>query len=181
MRSTQKTILALAMTMACGSVIAADFSSRTVTYLQGNIDGITQNAGGKLDLTNSKVLTLRASDTKLEVPYAIIFGAERKEAVVTVAKEPVYKVWSLHKRIVEPTKPHEVSFDYKDKTGNLHSMTLEMDAATADRLFWRLQQADAKKVATKGGFWGDSVWKTHRNEAEWNAQHDPEANAVATR
>jgi hypothetical protein len=76
-------------------------------------------------------------------------------------------VWSLHKRIVEPTKPHEVSFDYKDKTGNLHSMTLEMDAATADRLFWRLQQADAKKASAKGGFWGDSVWKTHRNEAEW--------------
>lgn len=179
MRFSYKSTMAL-LTVACGSAVAVDFSPKPVTYIEGNIEGITQNASGKLDLTNSQALTLRANDMKIEVPYAIMFGVERKEVVVTVEKEPLYKVWSLHKRIVEPTKPHAVSFDYKDKTGNLHSMTLEMDAATADRLFYRLQQADAKKAATKGSFWGDGIWKTHRNEPDWNAQHEPEATAVAT-
>ncbi len=181
MRFSQKTTLAFALTLACASATAADFGTRSVTYLKGNIEGIYQNAGGTLNLANTKVLTLQASDAKLEVPYSAIVGAERKDIVVSVEKQPLYKVWTLAKRIDPTPAQQEVSFDYKDKTGNLHSITLEMERSTADRLFVRLKQAAEKKADTRGDWWGDSVWKTHRNEPGWNAQHDPEDTSVAAR
>jgi hypothetical protein len=181
MRFSKTITLAFALMLACGTARAANYGPYPVTYLKGNIEGLDQNAGGTLDLTNTKVLKLQANDSKLEVPYSAIFGAERKEVVITVEKEPLYKVWALPKRLAPLIPPHEVSFDYKDKTGNLHSITLEMEPATADRFFGRLKQAETKKAATRGDWWGDSVWKTHRNEPGWNAQHDSDDKAVATR
>jgi hypothetical protein len=181
MRFSQTLTLAFGMTLACGAAAAADFSARIVTYLKGNIEGIEQNAGGTLNLVNVKVLTLRAHESKVEVPYSAIVGAERKDVVITEEKEPIYKVWKLAKHLDTHVRLQDVSFDYKDKTGNLHSMTLQMETSSADRLFARLKQVADKKADTRGDFWGDSIWKTHRNEAGWNAQHDPEDNSVATR
>lgn len=175
--------LTLALTLACGAAIGADYGPYPMTYLKGDVEGIDQNAGGTVDLTNSKVLTVKAHDAKFELPYTAIFGAERKDVVISVEKEPLYKVWTLPKRlgIVAPFPQQEVSFDYKDKTGTLHSMTLEMEPTAADRLFLRVKQASEKKAATRGDWWGDSVWKTHRNQPDWDAQHDADDSSVAAK
>jgi len=182
MRFSKTINLAFALTLAGGAALAANYGPYPMTYLKGNIEGIDQNAGGTIDFTNSKVLTVKASDSKFEIPYLAIVGAERKDVVISVEKEPLYKVWALHKRIIQPMPKQEVTFDYKDKTGSLQSVTIEVDPATADRLFVRLKQADNKKAAIRGDWWGDGVWKTHRNEPEWNAQHEPAADtSVAKR
>jgi hypothetical protein len=180
MRFTQT--LTLALTLACGAAFAADYGPYPVTFLKGDIEGIEQNAGGTADLTNPKTLTLKAHDTKFELPYSAIFGAERKDVVISVEKEPLYKVWTLPKRlgIVAPFPLQEVSFDYKDKAGTLHSMTVEMEPTAADRLFLRVKQAGEKKAATRGDWWGDSVWKTHRNQTTWDAEHQPDDSSVAS-
>ncbi len=80
-----------------------------------------------------------------------------------------------------PTPPHEVSFDFKDKTGKLNSLTVEMSPSTADRFFFRVKQAEEKMAANRGEWWGDEVWKTHRNQPAWDAGQKPAEGEVAQR
>jgi hypothetical protein len=152
------------ITLAAGLAVAAD---KPVTYLEGNVEGLTQNATGTLQFKSSKVMVLHAKGADVTVPYAAVSKTERKTAPVLTEKDPLYKVWMIHKRLLIPTPLQLVTVVYADKTGE-KSITIEMDKAAADRVQAQVQQTADKIAANQGAWWGDSVWKTQRNKDQWS-------------
>jgi hypothetical protein len=152
------------LTLAAGLAVAAD---KPVTYLEGNVEGLAQNATGTLQFKNSKVMVLHSKGADVTVPYAAVSKTDRKTAPVLTEKDPLYKVWMIHKRLLIPTPLQLVTVAYNDKTGAEKTITIEMDKAAADRVQAQVQQAADKIAANRGDWWGDSVWKTKRNKDEW--------------
>jgi hypothetical protein len=152
------------LTLAAGLAVAAD---RPVTYLEGNVEGLAQNATGTLQFKDSKVMVLHAKGADVVVPYAAVSKTERKTAPVVDNKEPIYKVWAVHKRLLIPTPLQQVTVAFNDKSGAAKSITIEMGKSDADRVQAQIQQVADKMSASQGNWWGDSVWKTNRNKDQW--------------
>jgi hypothetical protein len=152
------------LTLAAGLAVAAD---KPVTYLEGNVEGLAQNASGTLQFKNSKVMVLHAKGAEVTVPYSAVSKTDRKTAPVLTEKDPLYKVWMIHKRLLIPTPLQLVTVAFNDKTGTAKTITIEMDKAAADRVQAQVQQAADKTAADQGTWWGDSVWKTQRNKDQW--------------
>ncbi len=156
----------ISLLLAAGIAVAAD-GPKPVTYLNGNIEGFAQNASGTLDVRSAKTMTLRTKGADVEIPYAAVSKTDRTTPLVSVAKDPLYKVWSLPQRLMPPTPLQQLVVTYKDKAGAEKSVTLEIQKATADRVLANVEQAAARNAANSGAWWGDSVWKTQRNKDQW--------------
>ncbi len=154
----------LAFILAAGIAVAAD---RPVTYLEGNVEGLSQNATGTLQFKDSKAMVLHAKGADVLVPYGAVSKIDRKTAPVLTEKDPLYKVWMIHKRLLIPTPLEQLTVAYADKAGAAKSITIEMDKAAADRVQAQVKQVADKLEANKGTWWGDSVWKTARNKDQW--------------
>jgi hypothetical protein len=162
--------------LSCGLAIAAG-DPRTATYISGNIEGVAANTGATIDVSGEKALKLNAGEKALEVPYASIANAEAGEVtIVTPESEPLYKVWKLHKRILNRKELQQVKVDFKAASGENRSMTLEVERATADQLLWAIEVHGPKADPSKQAWWGDSIWKTKRNKDQWGG-----AGELATR
>ncbi len=151
-------------TLAAGLAVAAD---KPVTYVESNVDGLAVNATGTLHFQDSKSMVLHAKGAEVLVPYAAVTKTTRKTVPVVVDKEPIYKVWAVHKRLLIPNPLEQVTVAYNDKSGAAKSVTIETDKGTADRVEAQVQQVADKISANQGNWWGDSVWKTNRNKDQW--------------
>jgi hypothetical protein len=96
-----------------------------------------------------------------------VTNSESKEQPVFDEKEPMYKFWTLRKKLLPPTPLQEVTIEYKDAKGAANSVTLSMEKPLADWLAARLLKAEERKAELRGEWWGDQVWKTKRNETGW--------------
>lgn len=151
--------------LASGVALASD-NVKPITYLEGNLEGFVANVGGKLEFRDSKAMVLHAKGWEAVIPYAAVSKTSEKEIPVVTEKDPLYKVWSLHKRLLIPTPLHAVTVVYKDK-GAEKTVTLEMEKSSANRVQAQIKQAAERKAANDGAWWGDSVWKTARNKQDW--------------
>jgi hypothetical protein len=154
------------LALATGIAVAAD-RPQPVTYLNGNIEGFSQNAGGTLELRDTKAMVLRSKDANVEIPYSAVSMTGRKTVAVLTQKDPLYKVWSLHKRLLIPVPLEEMAVAYKDKNGTEKTVTIEMEKKTADRVQVNIERAAQRKASDAGAWWGDSLWKTSRNKDQW--------------
>jgi hypothetical protein len=158
MRHTHIALLTL------GTCLTLAAGPKDVTYLAGSLEGITSKA--TLDLTNTKVMVLRSGSIKIEIPYMAISKSDVKTQEFA-EKEPLYKVWTLGSRLMPPTPQEEYSLEYRDAKGATTTVTLGMEKSVADKLSARLAKAEERKAAQRGDWWGDSYWKTKRNQNEW--------------
>lgn len=156
----------ITLLLAAGTALAAD-NVKPVTYLEGNLEGFATNASAKLEFRDSRAMALHAKGSDAVIPYAAVSKTSERIVPVVTEKDPLYKVWSLHKRLLIPTPLHAVTVVYKDKAGVEKSVTLEMEKAAAARLQAQVKQVTDKSAANNGSWWGDSVWKTQRNKTEW--------------
>ena len=152
--------------LASGVALAAD-NIKPVTYLEGNLEGFAANASGTLEFRDSKVMVLHSKGVDAVIPYNVVSKTSQKVVPVVTEKDPLYKVWSLHKRLLPPTPLHAVMVVYKDKAGTEKPITVEMQKVAADRVQAQVKQAADWKAANAGSWWGDSVWKTQRNKEDW--------------
>jgi hypothetical protein len=97
-----------------------------------------------------------------------------------VAPEPLYKVWKIGQRLLPPEPVQSVTLEFKDAEGQRNSITLEMAKPVADRLVARIREAAARKEAASQR-WGDHIWKTARNQAQWQSEPQREAATIAAR
>ncbi len=156
----------LTFVLTASAAFAAD-NVKPVTYLEGNIDGFAVNASSKLEFKDSKVMVLRTKGADAVIPYGMVTKTDDVLVPVVSEKDPLYKVWSIHKRLLIPNPLHAVTVTYTDKAGAEKKVTLEMEKAAAERLEAHVKQASDRNAANAGAWWGDSVWKTQRNKSDW--------------
>src|SRR5262249_18422682 len=88
------------MILACGAAFAARLPE-TFTYVDGNVSGLKPNSGGTLVFASERAIELHTPQSTVVVPYAEISSVELGETKVHAQDpEPLYKVWTLHKRIM---------------------------------------------------------------------------------
>jgi hypothetical protein len=148
--------------LSCGLALAAD--PHVVTYISGNLDGLAPNSGATLDVSGEKALSLRASGTAIEVPFAGIAHAEAGEVTTIASEEPLYKVWALHKRF-NKRELQQVKVDFKTPAGENRTMILELEKPAADSVLATIESRTSPEA--KQTWWGDSIWKTKRNQDQW--------------
>ena len=149
------------------SVVAfAGSGGGPVVYVVGNLDGVSPGVEGILVLEKDQAV-FRFGKTVLPMPYSDIHNVELGTKVVPTFA-PVYKVWQLHKRLVEHPAQRMVNFEFSDKDGNDQTITLELDESAANDTLIEIEIRQGKRIppkrATNGDpWWGDSAWKTARN------------------
>jgi len=157
--------------LACGASFAA-LRPETVTYVNGNLPGIAPNSGGTLLFSDETAMYLRTGSEIIAVPYAGISKAELGLTKANSHDTPLYKVWSLPKRVMGKTATQYLTVDFKTTEGEEKNITLELAKSSAkDVLFTiRSNKAQAAKppFAAKSEWWGDEYWKTNRNRDLWN-------------
>lgn len=156
----------ITLVLATGVALASD-NVKPATYLEGNLEGFTANAGVTLEFRDYNAMAVHAKGADQVIPYAAVSKTSERLVPVVSEKDPLYKVWSLHKRLLIPNPLHAVTVVYTDKAGVEKSVTLEMEKASAERLQAQVKQVADKAAANNGSWWGDSVWKTQRNKTEW--------------
>lgn len=165
--------------LASGMALAAH-NAEPVTYLKGSIEGIPVNAAAKADLSSLKVLVIETETTRVEIPYAGVSSTEASAPVRLTEYEPLYKVWTIHKRLLPPEPVQSVTLAFRDAQGERNTVTLEMEKPAAELLLQNVREAAEEKAAA-ANWWGDRVWKTKRNQVKWDGQREAEAAKVAAR
>ena len=138
-------------------------------YVVGNLDGVSPGDEGTLVLDRDTVV-FRSGKTVLSLPYSDIHNVELGTRVMPPADAPLYKVWRLHKRFLTERPMHQmVNFQFADKGGNDQTMTLEFEEAAANQTLVEIEIRQGKRTPPKhptngDSWWGDSAWKTNRNE-----------------
>ncbi|MEO8100143.1 MAG: hypothetical protein ABI811_20755 [Acidobacteriota bacterium] len=152
--------------LASGFALAAD-GPESVTYLEGNLDGLAVHSVATLELSHGKAMILRAKEAKVEIPYAGITKVERSTSKVETASEPLYKVWNLRKKLIPPTPVEHVTLHYKGQGSADHSVTLAMQKSSADNVMAAWDTENELRSKARGDWWGDGIWKTTRNKDQW--------------
>lgn len=162
------------ITVGCGLVAAAD-GPQPVTYVRGNLDGLSPNTGATVDVSGSKAIALHNGTVKVEVPYAAISRAELSQPTeVATESEPLYKVWSLHKRFLPKRRVQQLTVDYRTAAGENKTLTIEAEQHVAENVIAAIE--DRTTPPSEKAWWGDTVWKTSRNKDQWGG-----AGTVASR
>jgi hypothetical protein len=147
-----------------GLLLAVD--SASVTYIDGNVADLAPNTGATLYLTNPGSMELKTSLHKVRITYSQISKAELGSVETHYAEaQPAYKVWALPKRLMKPeTRTMTVAFT--NESGQDQTITIEMSRAAAEGAFAVIERHNAK--IADSNWWGDSYWKTNRNQDQWN-------------
>lgn len=158
---------AFILILACVTAIASAGGGQAI-YVIGNLNGVSPGDEGVLVLGPDEAV-FRSGKTVLSVPYGDIHNVELGTRVMPPSGVPLYKVWQLHKRFLTERSMHQmVNFDFSGKDGHDQSMTLEFDETAANQTLVEIEIHQGKRAppkrATNGDpWWGDSAWKTTRN------------------
>ena len=149
--------------LAGGLVFAAE--SANITYIDGNLADLTPNSGATLNMNNEQSMELETPLHKVKIPYAQISNTEMGKLVTHApAPEPLYKVWTLPKRLVKP-ESRQMTVAFTNENGQNQTMTIELSRTAADEVFATIER-HSPKVANSS-WWGDKYWKTGRNRDTW--------------
>jgi hypothetical protein len=164
----------IALTLiAAGLAMAGSPKQELVTYVDGNVTGVAPNTGGSLVFANDSGMELRTGLATSAIPYAKISKAQLGRIREQASTEPLYKVWTLHKKIMKP-QLQKLALEYKNVDGEDKSMTIELErGAAAETIKTILSYNEGvdtgirQEASKTQEWWGDSVWKTSRNKDVW--------------
>jgi hypothetical protein len=166
MRTASYLFLTLVLTLAAGSIASAA-TSQEATYIVGNLDGVHTGATGYVR-TDDANLMFRSGKVTIETPYAKITSAELGATLTHSSDAPRYKFWE---RFGNKTVYQNVTVNFKDSGGKEQTMTLELTAAAALEIHSTLElRTGLKAKRQQEEWWGDSIWKTTRNQKSWDTQ-----------
>jgi len=159
----------------------------TSTYVDGNVTALKPNTGGTLVFSDDSSMKFRTGAAEVAVPYASISKAELGSTQTHNHDDPAYKVWLLPKRL-HKTETQLLVVEFKNGLGEQQSMTLELAKDSASSVLATIEERSgapksvaaitAKADSTKSAnaksaseWWGDSFWKTNRNQSQWDASN----------
>ncbi|HEY1576412.1 MAG TPA: hypothetical protein VGF82_04985 [Terracidiphilus sp.] len=126
MRHRISVLLAVALVLA-GALPALATEGLEVTYLNGTVKAIGENARATLDTTSSTSLKLLAGQSQVSIPYNAVTTYEyREENRFRLGVLPTIAVTLLKAR----SKRHLVTIGWKDESGVVQTATFE---TTRDR------------------------------------------------
>lgn len=167
----------------------------TSTYVDGNVTALKPNTGGTLVFSDDNSMKFRTGVAEVAVPYANISKAELGATQTHSHDDPAYKVWLLPKRL-HKTETQLLTVEFKNGLGEHQTMTLELAKDSAGSVLATIEEhggkpvtdadgkpapksvaattkADSTKSADGGksanAWWGDSFWKTNRNQSQWDS------------
>jgi len=161
----------------------------TSTYVDGNVSSLTPHTGGTLVFTDKNSMTFRTGLAEVAVPYASILRAEL--GAIQVHSHDLPGVLAVVNRL-HKTETQLLTVEFKSGLGEDQTMTLELARPAASSVLATIQEhspnstvaaakAPADKVvAGKEEWWGDSMWKTTRNQDSWYAKEAANAAANST-
>jgi len=170
--------------LACGLLVSPSaFGAprpETSTYIDGNVSTLKPNTGGTLVFTDDKSMTFRTGLAEVAVPYSSIskaqLGATQEHS--HEAPGPLKVLARLHK-----TETQLLIVEFKNGLGESQTMTLSLAKPAASTVLSTIEEHTAKpaekttvasaktdpKSDSKDAWWGDSFWKTNRNQDTWGA------------
>lgn len=120
--------------LVCGAAFSAP-QSETITYVDGNIAGISPHTGGTLLFSDDASFTFRTKSHTIKVPYSSIGKAELGATLSHSHDAPLYKVWALPKRVFpKKTETQYLTVDFKNEAGESRTMTLELAESSASQV-----------------------------------------------
>jgi len=166
----------LTMLLACIAVSGAP-RPETSTYVDGNVSALTPHTGGTLVFKDNNSMTFRTGSTDVSVPYASILHAEL--GATQFHNHDMPGILRVVNR-VHPTETQLLTVDFKSSLGENQTMTLQLGKPAASSVLATIQEHTAKSVTAlkapagktadgKEAWWGDSYWKTTRNQDSWNS------------
>lgn len=174
-----KTALFAAFAMISCTLVCAAPRPETSTYVDGNVASLKPNTGGTLVFSDDNSMVFRTGLAEVAVPYDKIMRAELGATQTHSHDAPAYKVWDLPKRL-HKTETQLLVLEFKNGLGENQTMTLELAKPAATSVLATIEErtapksADAKAAAasadSKDAWWGDSFWKTNRNQDSWAAK-----------
>jgi hypothetical protein len=173
---------ALLTSLAACLCIAVSGAPRpeTSTYVDGNVSSLKPHTGGTLVFTDNNSMTFRTGLADVAVPYANILHAELGATQTHHHDLPLPGVLAVVNRL-HKTDTQLLTVEFKSGLGENQTMTLELAKPAASSVLATIQEhapksivASAKtpadKAAAKEDWWGDSYWKTTRNQDSWNTK-----------
>lgn len=154
------------------------------TYVDGNVSSLKPNTGGTLVFSDEKSMTFRTGLADVAVPYAAIsraeLGATQEHSHETALPGPLH---AIKLPLGHKTETQLLTLEFKNGLGEAQTMTLSLAKPAAGNVLYTIEEhtgkvpekSDTKTVAAKAdskdgskdAWWGDTMWKTNRNQAEW--------------
>jgi hypothetical protein len=154
-------------------------SSDTVQYVGGTVKSIPVNSAGTFNFDDAKEFRFSYNGSVYRLPYDQITSTD-------IEKADVRRVMHIFPA-VSPIASHRhqtLVINYTDGTGATGSVNFELMSYKAEEA----QQTIAAKKSpgpnpadsqAANAWWGDSIWKTTRNKAAWDAKAAQNAQTVA--
>jgi hypothetical protein len=185
---------ALVISLAGLSCIAVSGAPRpeTSTYVSGNVAALKPNTGGTLVFTDKDSMMFRSGSAEVKVPYASILHAELGETQTRSHDQSGFKLLTLANHLFK-TETQLLTVEFKSGLGEDQTMTLQLAKFVAPGVLNTIKENAGDQVASvakspsgsktagknaaagtpaasddKNAWWGDSYWKTTRNQDSWN-------------
>jgi hypothetical protein len=171
-------ILISALMFAAVPTAVVSAASDSVQYVGGTVKSIPVNSTGTFHFEDAKEFRFNYNGSVFKLPYDEVTSTSIERADV----RRVMHVFPAMSPIASHRKQTLV-INYKDATGTVGSLNFELPAY---RAVDAQETLAAKKspipgyaaAAASNEWWGDSVWKTKRNQATWDAQASENAQAA---
>ena len=145
-------------------------ASDTIQYVGGTVKSIPVNSAGTFSFEDAKEFRFNYNGSVFALPYDKISSSSIEKAEV----RRVFHIFPAMSPIADHRKQTLV-INYTDATGAPGTVDFEL---AAYRAVDAQETIAAKKspispaavVAASNEWWGNTVWKTKRNQAVWNAQ-----------
>jgi hypothetical protein len=171
-------ILISALVFAAVPPAAVLASTDSVQYVGGTVKSIPVNSNGTFSFEDAKEFRFNYNGSMFKLPYDRITTTDIEKADV----RRVFHVFPAMSPIASHRRQTLV-INYTDAAGAAGTLNFELPEYRAVEA----QETIAAKKSPVGSFaaaaasnewWGDSVWKTKRNQAAWDAQAAQNAQAA---
>ncbi len=171
-------ILISALVFAAVPSAAVLAASDSVQYVGGTVKSIPVNSTGTFNFEDAKEFRFTYNGSMFKLPYDQITSTDIEKADV----RRVMHIFPAMSPIASHRK-QTLIINYTDASGAAGSLNFELPAYRATDA---QETIAAKKspvpsyaaAAASNEWWGDSVWKTKRNKAAWDAEAAKNAQAA---
>jgi hypothetical protein len=161
-------ILISALVFAAVPPAVVRAASETVQYVGGTVKSIPVNSTGTFNFEDAKEFRFKYNGSVYKLPYDQITGTEIEKAEIRRVMHvfPAMSPIASHRRqtlVINYTDP-------SGATGTLNFELMAYRALDAQETIAAKRSPVAASSPASSEWWGDTYWKTKRNQAVWEAR-----------
>jgi hypothetical protein len=161
-------ILISALVFAAVPPAVVGAASESVQYVGGTVKSIPVNSTGTFNFEDAKEFRFKYNGSEYKLPYDQITGTEIEKAEIRRVMHvfPAMSPIASHRR-------QTLVINYTDPSGATGTLNFELvayRALDAQETIAAKRSPLAASSPASGEWWGDTYWKTKRNQAVWDAR-----------